>query len=186
MEYNTNSPSVSRSSDEHVDSLLSASASGASHKRNRTQLSCTNCRHGKLKCDRKEPCSQCTKKGKAALCTFPTPVRRKPPASMQNRLRHLESLVKGVMTGQSPSAEYPMDDMSIRTKGVDVFSTATANGEPREHLQAHGNGDAPAPVSGQILLRPNESTYVGATHWAAILEDVSLLPKIRRTPANDV
>ena len=29
--------------------------------------------------------------------------------------------------------------------------------------------------SGQVVLGPNESTYVGATHWAAILDDVSFL-----------
>ncbi|PVH69040.1 hypothetical protein DL98DRAFT_626994 [Cadophora sp. DSE1049] len=31
----------------------------------------------------------------------------------------------------------------------------------------------PSPPSGNVMLRPNEkATYVGATHWAAILEDI--------------
>lgn len=132
----------------------------APHKRNRTQLSCTNCRQAKLKCDRQKPhCSQCEKKGRASLCSFPSPAaRKKPTVSMQNRLKHLESLVKDVMsTEQSPSMQ---------------------------HIENHGHNSnerstkiaAPAPAtepSGQVLLGSSESTYVGATHWAAILNDVS-------------
>src|ERR1700759_5629583 len=69
-------------------------------KRNRSQLSCTHCRQGKLKCNREKPCSQCVKKGRASKCTFLPPAARKRPAAMQNRLKHLESLVKVAMASQ--------------------------------------------------------------------------------------
>ena len=75
----------------------------APSKRNRTQLSCVHCRHAKLKCDRQEPCSQCMKRGRTEQCVFPAAKPgRKPAISMRKRLEHLESLVKNVMTGQSP------------------------------------------------------------------------------------
>jgi hypothetical protein len=145
-------------------------------RRNRAQLSCTHCRHSKLKCDRKEPCSQCVKKGRALLCSFPSPAaRRKPAVSMQNRLRHLESLVKDVMTGQST----PPGDMNYRSSSassnvagghVDAArSDASPLGNP-----ANGEISGHLPSSGQVLIEANESTYVGATHWAAILENVRL------------
>ncbi len=132
----------------------------APHKRNRTQLSCTNCRQAKLKCDRQKPhCSQCEKKGRVSLCSFPPPpARKKPTVSMQNRLKHLESLVKDVMSaGQSPPMQH-IESHAYHRNGKSNSDPATF---PR------------AVSSGQVLLGANESTYVGATHWAAVLEDVS-------------
>jgi len=160
--------------DQHevVTPALSSSAQ-APQKRNRTQLSCTQCRHAKLKCDRQKPsCSQCVKKGRASLCTFLSPAaRRKPTVSMQNRLKHLEGLVKNVMTGQNL-----VNDKERYSRGLDTL--ATTNGNPMPDV-APNNKEAGAMSSGssdKVLLGSTESTYVGATHWAAILEDVRLLP----------
>lgn len=38
--------------------------------RRRKQVSCSFCRHRKLKCDRNQPCSNCTKRGVALSCTY--------------------------------------------------------------------------------------------------------------------
>jgi hypothetical protein len=139
-------------------------------KRNRIQLSCSQCRHAKLKCDRNDPCSQCTRKGRASQCSFPPPVtRKKPVVSLQNRLKHLESLVKGAMTGQIPDASV-------------MFSADFSNGleaQDSSKIQNEGYGRVPSAKttkqsSGQVLQGANETTYVGATHWAAILDDVSV------------
>jgi hypothetical protein len=152
------SAGLSTQYDEGTSSLIPSKQ--APHKRNRTQLSCTNCRQAKLKCDRQKPhCLQCEKKGRASLCSFPSPAaRKKPTVSMQNRLKHLESLVKDVMsTGQSPSMQQ-LENHAHHSNGKSLPNAATV----------------PAAVSsGQVLLGATESTYVGATHWAAILEDVS-------------
>jgi hypothetical protein len=97
---------------------------------------------------------------------------------MQNRLKHLESLVKGVMTEQSPGG---LNDTSQAANG----SSQVAVDSQHQNLDevgasfetafdpSHANA-APSNSSGQVVLGPNESTYVGATHWAAILDDVSL------------
>lgn len=127
-------------------------------KRNRAQLSCTNCRHAKLKCDRKEPCSQCIKRGKGSLCIIPKPApRRKPAASMQNRLKHLESLVKGAMSSQIPIESQNLGSSQMALPSRNVITPSS---------------DATEISSGKVLVDNNETTYVGATHWAAILEDV--------------
>ena len=138
----------------------------SSQKRNRTQLSCTNCRHSKLKCDRNHPCSQCTKRGRASLCAFPVAAaRRKPAVSMHNRLKHLESLVKDVMTSQNPVQPAPLEDTP--------HGTGTEGScEPQVSENLRSSRVSSPPASGQVLLGTNESTYVGATHWAAILDDV--------------
>jgi hypothetical protein len=154
------------------------------HKRNRTQLSCTNCRQAKLKCDRQKPnCSQCVKKGRASLCTFPSPAtRRKPPVSMQNRLKHLESLVKDVMTGQSPSAP-PIDQNAHNGSRKSPSNSPSTSGADFVNYRQNDAAATSAASSGQVLLGSSESTYVGATHWAAILEDVRL-PHMSSTTTN--
>lgn len=119
-------------------------------KRNRIQLSCTHCRHAKLKCDREKPCSQCVKRGRSSLCTFPSPVAQKRPAvSMQNRLEHLEGLVKGAMASRPSDGPQHSDPRCKRL--------------PNKHVEKD--------ISGR-LVGPNDATYIGTTHWAAMLEDV--------------
>ena len=167
------SAALSTKYDDEPTSMLSSKQ--LPHKRNRTQLSCTNCRQAKLKCDRQQPhCSQCVKKGRASICSFPSPAtRKKPTVSMQIRLKHLESLVKDVMTGQSPPAE-PFNE---KAHNSDRSYTSNENSMSPVSPAPHHSIDATAPSSassGQVLLGSSESTYVGATHWAAILEDVRL------------
>lgn len=135
--------------------------------RNRSQLSCTSCRSSKLKCDRKSPCSQCMKKGKAAQCIFPTPLaRRKPAVSMQNRLKHLESLVKNAMVAQSPVMQSPgsqREDLVGSVSHSRPHVSPTDSSDPKGSESTNSN-------TGQVVQGSNE--YVGATHWAAIFENV--------------
>jgi Fungal Zn(2)-Cys(6) binuclear cluster domain len=159
---------------DHADMTRTAAPEHPQTKRNRIQLSCAHCRHAKLKCDREKPCSQCVKKGRASVCTFAAPVTYKRRAvSMQNRLKHLESLVKGVMT--SPPSDGTNSSASIAHKSSpDVVSQLQNPTEIRRtfvEAPIHTK-DGVSNSSGQVVLRPNETTYVGATHWAAMLDDV--------------
>ncbi|KAJ5587535.1 uncharacterized protein N7459_003300 [Penicillium hispanicum] len=152
----------------------SESSSKPPAKRNRIQLSCTQCRQAKLKCDRERPCSQCIKKGRASICIFKPPVARKrPTTSMQNRLEHLESLVKGAMASlpsnghdgsASNSLTFSPDSASQLQAPTDIRGTSVETPIYAE--------DGVSNASGQVILGPNETTYVGATHWAAMLDDI--------------
>ena len=162
---------------DHVDNTRAAAPESSSQpqtKRNRIQLSCTHCRHAKLKCDREKPCSQCVKKGRASICTFTAPITRKRPAvSMQNRLKHLESLVKGVMTSRPSNG--PNDSASnSHTSSPDFVSQLQNLTEIRGTFVEAPiyTKDGVSNSSGQVVLGPNETTYIGATHWAAMLDDV--------------
>jgi hypothetical protein len=83
-------------------------------KRNRVPLSCGPCRHRKLKCNRGQPCDNCTKRGDTASCTYASPGNRKKsaasassatsPDDMQNRIDRLEGLVLSLMTNGAQSA----------------------------------------------------------------------------------
>ena len=133
-------------------------------KRNRIQLSCTQCRHAKLKCDRERPCSQCVKRERAAACVFPPAVERKKPAiSLQNRLKHLESLVKGAMP-DTVAAEL----ITPETKPESPSSLDPTNAQNDVQIN-----DSSASATDRVVSGSNAPTYVGATHWAAMLDDVS-------------
>lgn len=79
----------------HKPSVSSSSANGSFNPR-----SCTTCRRRKVKCDKKQPCGNCTK---AHIdCIFPAPGRaprkpRKPQdAELMDRLRKLEGVVQSL------------------------------------------------------------------------------------------
>ncbi|KAE9376137.1 hypothetical protein N431DRAFT_464187 [Stipitochalara longipes BDJ] len=155
-EVHATAPVITFNNVESTRSAAPESSSQPQTKRTRIQLSCTHCRHAKLKCDREKPCSQCVKKGRASACTFVSPVTRKRPAiSMQNRLKHLESLVKGVMTSRPPNG--PQNPTEIHRTFFETPIYAK---------------DGVSKSSGQVVLGANETTYVGATHWAAMLDDI--------------
>ena len=94
---------------------------------------------------------------------------------MQNRLKHLESLVKDVMTVQNPSIR----NMDVPRHGIGDSTTNSHSismiDAPDHDLEVVATTSTP---SGQVLLGSSESTYVGATHWAAMLEDVRFFPSM--------
>lgn len=126
----------------------SRNAAAISKKRTRILLSCAPCRNSKLKCDRGQPCGQCAKKGRLDLCVYaPKPEKKRPAAKgVAARLKRLEGMVRDMMDDEGgPKPQAPRDA-----------------GEPV----------APQ-VKGQVVHGDNATTYIGATHCLAMLEDVS-------------
>ncbi|KAK1247876.1 hypothetical protein MKX07_000764 [Trichoderma sp. CBMAI-0711] len=109
-------------------------------------LSCAPCRNSKLKCDREQPCGQCAKKGRLDLCVYaPKPEKKRPAAKgMAARLKRLEGMVRGMMDEE---------------------------GNLKRQPQAAGESTAPQ-LKGQVVHGENATTYVGATHCLAMLEDI--------------
>jgi len=98
---------------------------------------------------------------------------QRPVVSMQNRLKHLESLVKGVMTSRPSNG--PNDSTSNSHTSLPDFVSQLQNPTEIRGTFVEApiyNKDGVSISSGQVVLGPNETTYVGATHWAAILDDV--------------
>ncbi|KAJ4148241.1 hypothetical protein LMH87_002721 [Akanthomyces muscarius] len=124
-------------------------------KRSRVLLSCAPCRGSKLKCDRGQPCSQCAKKDRPEACVYaPKPVKRKaPPKGMSARLKRLEGMVRNMMEAEADEA------VGTERKGGD--------GE-----EAAAEADEVKPAQGQVVRSVQGSTYVGATHCLAMLEDI--------------
>ena len=118
--------------------------------RNRELRACTECRRRKQKCDRRIPCTSCTKRNEVGLCIYEKNLEGHSEShgsrlQAEARLEHLERLVQELSQSQQIHAG--------REKSI--LSTNT--------LQRSQNG------------LPNDSLYSGATHWVAMLEDIDEL-----------
>jgi len=106
-----------------------------------------------------------------------------PSQSMQNRLNHLESLVIGLMNdqplrnGSSPPNSVPLSRSGTSLmQEVQSINGGDSPNHSRESQSKLGSEQSPSGMetaSGQVFLGINETAYIGATHWAAILEDVN-------------
>ncbi|KAF6841723.1 C6 transcription factor [Colletotrichum plurivorum] len=118
-------------------------------KRSRVLLSCGPCRASKLKCDRSQPCGQCLKKSRPEGCVYaPKPEKHKPTKGMAARLKRLEGMVRTMM-----------DDGVAVPPAVAAAAAAPARRDV-------------AQPGGQFVQGERAPTYVGATHFMAILEDI--------------
>lgn len=120
-------------------------------KRTRVVLSCAPCRASKLKCDRSQPCTLCVKKGRPDECAYaPRREKARPAKSMAARLKRLEGMVREMMPGE----------------GGEVVGEG-------EQISAE-SGDS-SQRRGQVVVASGgkTTTYVGATHFMAMLDDVS-------------
>lgn len=94
---------------------------------------------------------------------------------MQNRIRHLENLVKDAMNSQTTdNGKNDLDYPKVNGVRSDIVKPI------QPQVPSHAPISVPQPSMtteslGQVVQGVKETTYVGATHWAAILEDVGLL-----------
>lgn len=142
-----------------------------------------------MKCDRQQPCERCVKSGEANFCEYAPRAARKPRAeskphvdprqkhdhvsrpALQVRLQKLEDMVNGLVYDtqartsalESPPSSEQRTDVETHS---DLSSPPSAPGPP-----------GPPPPPGQPgRLGPTtqiaDSSYVGTTHWASILESI--------------
>lgn len=147
------------------------SAPQQQQKRTRVLLSCAACRASKLKCDRQDPCSQCLKKGRADACRYaPRPQKPpKPARTMAARLRRLEGMVRGML--DESGAPAPAVVEAKREDGNQTASVKSCALTAAASAAQNGDADAGGQVVGGDL---GATSYIGGTHFAAILQDVSL------------
>jgi hypothetical protein len=102
---------------------------------------------------------------------------------MQSRLHHLESLVIGMMNEQpsrngssrSGSVLFNSSETSIVQEVQSLNGQESSNHSRASQADLFGAQSASGieTASGRVVLGLKETAYVGATHWAAILEDVN-------------
>jgi hypothetical protein len=97
--------------------------------------------------------------------------RQRPSKNMKKRLHHLESLVLNMMNNGSPN-----ESTTAPTQQVTPESESHSFGATDVLTQTQTNDTVDMTETdtafGRVILNDNETTYVGATHWAAILKDI--------------
>ncbi|KAI5865521.1 hypothetical protein GGS23DRAFT_604022 [Durotheca rogersii] len=127
-------------------------------KRTRVLLSCAPCRSSKLKCDRATPCGQCLRKGKPDVCLYaPRPEKNHRPAkSMAARLKRLEGMVRKIIEPDGSG------------------------------LPGSSDETVPEPTAGRVIIRGHTgASYIGGTHFMAILEDIEGLKSYFENSSED-
>lgn len=126
----------------------------------RPRLACNQCQRAKLRCDRGQPCSSCLKKGEATICVYQQLPGPRSSTSRnvvaEDRLKHLESLVKQLMDNK--------------------VSDQAGNNIPEADISVpNGSRNPPEAGNEEFSKHPEDTRYVGSTHWSAILEDIQEL-----------
>lgn len=153
--------------------------------------SCFTCRRRKVKCDKKNPCENCSKAGTA--CVFPTTSKRKFLPPSPELLKTLQMLEKAVKTlnpnaGQSSAGYIPQPQEPQTMIGLDQ-STHMTSSSPRigvslpfleninppriEAGELSVTSIKPFSGSGGRLIRDQgKETYLKASFWDAFNLDV--------------
>ena len=135
-------------------------------KRNRAVISCLQCRSKKSRCDREQPCGTCKAHGTTCTYTKPTNTKSTSKATPQDRLNHLEKLLLDMMQTK---------DNPQQTQ-LPVGRSPSQLASPEDSIASNDNADNPPDQSelpqGSYRTTETEESYVGPTHWQAILETV--------------
>lgn len=151
--------------------------------------SCTTCRRRKVRCDKKRPCSNCTKAG--IECIFPGPGRaprkaRKPPdTELLARLRRLEGVV------QNLGAQVDDEDGAAISTGVRPPSGSQSPIE-RDLVNNYCDADPKRALPkrplykefGRLVIDEGRSRYVSNAFWASLGDEVGLFVESPSTAAN--
>ncbi|TRX87741.1 hypothetical protein FHL15_011366 [Xylaria flabelliformis] len=194
----TSSPSPGEASaDKNVNSRVGAkphSRHNARFRRDKPQLSCNHCRRRKSRCDRRQPCFNCSSRGQ--ICTYTSesfadgkaPWRQPPmPAalSLRGRLDQLENLVVSLRSelvvnemkseNLNSVARPSLSDGTPRFPAADSVSmnaniNANANSSDYDIIPVDESSDC-----GSMRISSSELRYIGGEHWVAILDSIAEL-----------
>lgn len=160
-----------------------ASGTGGSDGPKLNPRSCVTCRRRKVRCDKREPCSNCVKAHNE--CVFPPPGRapRKPrrphDAELLKRLRRLESVVDSLGTqvdedgNVHPSIEGNANNRRSISETYDLSPQGPARKDSLEHRL------------GRLLIKDGRSRYVSNEFWSSIGEEIADIRYTLDSPSSE-
>ncbi|KAF4768314.1 hypothetical protein HAV15_002243 [Penicillium sp. str.  len=164
--------------------------------------SCVTCRRRKVRCNKRSPCSNCTKAG--IDCIFPPPGRaprkskRPPDAELLSRLRRLEGVIdhlrsSGNAEGASTSAQARSSTPGSSTGRSEPTAPTSASAELQKPPN-QADGDRPCPFEesdpkklapkkfenefGRLVIDEGRSRYVSNRLWTSLGDEVEELQDI--------
>ncbi|KAK1968000.1 fungal-specific transcription factor domain-containing protein [Colletotrichum sublineola] len=140
------------------------------------QLSCVNCRHRKIKCDKFQPrCKQCERSD--LDCVFPSRKRNRKPrqgrqSELLNRITRLESIVSKVDSGNLDGASKAPSAAATAAAPAPLSGAAPAIGGKADGSVVVMSDAEPSPMAvwdGQPAL---PTTYMSAEFWENLCQEV--------------
>lgn len=133
-------------------------------------LSCSSCRHRKIKCDKAQPaCTQCSRFGFECLYPSRKPTRRAPrprQTELMDRISRLESIV-----GKADPAKLHQLDLELNTNNANPAAGSKAEEQPVKEKSTSTAADPDAPESpSQPVPRYLSSEFWG--HLCAEIEGI--------------
>ena len=158
-------------------------------KRTRVLLSCAPCRTSKLRCDRESPCRNCLKKDRVDLCEYAPRPKKKPAKGMAARLRRLEAMLREMMDDDSAAAA--MSRLGVTSSGPlggGMKSQLPLSGPAGSGLHADADEQTSSQPrgKGRVVRGQQATTYVGATHFMAMLDDIDDLRAYFEDPQDEL
>ncbi|KAJ5543353.1 hypothetical protein N7535_005781 [Penicillium sp. DV-2018c] len=165
-----------------------------------TFRSCMTCRRRKVRCNKRSPCSNCTKAG--IDCIFPPPgraprkSRRPPDAELLSRLHRLEGVIDHLRSGGaadavqtiSPQATSSATGSSTTKSETAVSASASASVEPQvltpDSKCPFEESDPKKPPNkfenefGRLVIDEGRSRYVSNQLWASLGDEIEELQDI--------
>ncbi|KAI9654247.1 MAG: hypothetical protein M1821_006775 [Bathelium mastoideum] len=186
----------------------SSSGSGSSSLNPR---SCVTCRRRKVKCDKRHPCSNCTRAH--IECIYPAPGRAprkvKKPADgdLMERLRRLEGIVQSLepeieehhnANGVAQQGSKSDEAANSRTEGTHspseekAWSPVPPFNDSLDAAGAPGIHDGKAPTGrgfenrfGRLVIHAGRSRYVNNSFWASLSTEVEDIKGIMNADTED-
>lgn len=150
--------------------------------------SCELCRQRKVKCDRRQPCSHCTRSGQD--CVYPAGPGRAPKrsrraenAQLMDKLSRLEHIIKRLASENKGDSEAAVEHHS--EEDVDQTQSTPHSSRPdgadrqqpsksaSEEPEVSGENNASLDVQfGRLVINDSKSYYVGNVLWANLANEV--------------
>ncbi|KAI1762204.1 fungal-specific transcription factor domain-containing protein [Hypoxylon sp. FL1150] len=148
-------------------------------KRNRPPVSCLLCRTRKVKCDRQQPCERCVKSGEANFCEYAPRASRKARTDsrpqVDARPRH-EPMSRPVLQVRLQKLEEMVNGLVYTARNRESAMDTPSSSDQRTETETRSDLSSPPSLASAGPILPTtmggEHSYVGATHWASILESI--------------
>ncbi|EWZ33069.1 hypothetical protein FOZG_14564 [Fusarium oxysporum Fo47] len=150
---------------------------------------CLNCRRRKVRCDRKNPCSHCSRSGKP--CVFPQSGRlpRRPPAStvgapghsggrsrdLLDRIRRLEGIVNTFNTNLEHGRPLHLHGVPESASENGARASTARAGLPTERPHSTEEPEGGHRHAGFLVSGQDGKLYIGGDFWSTLCREVSLI-----------
>lgn len=170
-------------------------------KRNRQPVSCVACQRRKSRCDKRQPCGACDKRGEGDDCRFGSAARAPGVArqEVQMKLSRLEEMIKGFagaegqgaealdatmadLQGPAPAPKRQQQQQTQKTRAK-VAPTSTIPQPPPSSSGASTTQESSLPASSP----PSEQTaqpYHGATAWSSVVSSIQDIQHMLQTDSD--